>query len=66
MDAETREELPDADLEEQEGDLLPEREQMSVIDLGDGGGLAPPPTDVAGEPPMEETPPITPDQPPTE
>lgn len=63
---ETRQGLDEADLEQQEGELLPEREEMSVLDLGEGGGLAPPPTDVAGEPQTIETPPITPDQPPTE
>jgi hypothetical protein len=42
MDDETPEELDEEDLEEQEGELLPEREEMSVIDLGDGGGLGPP------------------------
>ena len=58
------EQLDEVELEKQEGELLPEREEMSVLDLGEGGGLAPPPFDVAGEP-TEETPPITPDQPPT-
>jgi hypothetical protein len=59
---EIRQELDAEDLEQQEGELLPEREEMSVIDLGEGGGLASPPSDIAGEPPMTETPPITPDQ----
>ena len=42
MEDEEREELDEEDLEEQEGELLPEREEMSVLDLGEGGGLAPP------------------------
>jgi hypothetical protein len=42
MDDEEREELQEEDLEEQDGELLPEREEMSVLDLGEGGGLAPP------------------------
>ena len=66
MDGETREALDADALEREDGELLPDREQMSVIDLGEGGGLAPPPTDVADEPSMIETPPITPDQPPVE
>jgi hypothetical protein len=63
MDDEQRELLDEEDLDKQDGELLPEREQMSVIDLGEGGGLAPPPMD---DPGMVETPPITPEQPPTE
>ena len=63
VDDEQRQELGEEDLERDDGELLPDREQMSVIDLGEGGGLAPPPMD---DPGMVETPPITPDQPPTE
>jgi hypothetical protein len=59
MDDEHLKELDQEDLEEQDGELLPEREQMSVVDLGEGGGLAPPPMDTD---PYE----ITPDRPPTE
>ena len=32
----------ETDLEDENGDVLPKREAMSVIDLGEGGGLAPP------------------------
>jgi hypothetical protein len=37
------EEVEETELEEQEGELLPEREEMSVIDLGEGGGMGTPP-----------------------
>jgi hypothetical protein len=37
-----RQGLDPEDLEDQEPELLPDREAMSVIDLGEGGGLAPP------------------------
>ena len=56
--------LDEVELEGQEGELLPEREEMSVLDLGEGGGLAPPPFDTDPWEPVEETPSTTPDQPP--
>lgn len=34
--------VDDAELEETDAELLPDREAMSVIDLGEGGGLGPP------------------------
>jgi hypothetical protein len=65
MTSENSERLDEVELEEHEGELLPDREAMSVIDLGEGGGMSPPAFDAAEEP-LEETPPITPDQPPTQ
>jgi hypothetical protein len=40
---ETPEEIEETELDEEDGEILPDREEMSVIDLGEGGGLAPPP-----------------------
>jgi hypothetical protein len=51
MDDEDTELIQDGELE-QDGELLPEREQMSVIDLGEGGGLAPPQFDA--DPPVAD------------
>jgi hypothetical protein len=42
MEDEERQEIEDDELEEQEGELLPEREEMSVLDLGEGHGVGPP------------------------
>ena len=39
----TPEEIDETELEEQEGEVLPDREEMSVVDLGDGGGMSAPP-----------------------
>jgi hypothetical protein len=36
------EEIDETELDEQEGEILPDREEMSVVDLGEGGGLSPP------------------------
>jgi hypothetical protein len=37
------EQVEETELEEEDPELLPDREEMSVIDLGEGGGFAPPP-----------------------
>ncbi len=42
MREEITDEIDEAELDEEDGELLPEREEMSVVDLGEGGGLAPP------------------------
>ena len=42
MREDTPDEIEDDELEREDGEVLPEREEMSVIDLGEGGGLAPP------------------------
>jgi hypothetical protein len=34
--------VEETELDDENGDVLPKREAMSVIDLGEGGGLAPP------------------------
>ena len=36
------EESEETELEEEDGDVLPKREAMSIIDLGEGHGLGPP------------------------
>jgi hypothetical protein len=43
-DPKPSEEIDETELEEQEGEVLPDREEMSVVDLGEGGGMSPPPT----------------------
>jgi hypothetical protein len=39
---EHEEQVEEPELEAEDPELLPDREEMSVIDLGEGGGLAPP------------------------
>ena len=65
MTNEHPQQVDEVELDEQEGEMLPDREAMSLIDFGEGYGMSPPAFDAAEEP-LEETPPITPDQPPTE